>query len=56
MFGIKFDEMYITYLEMVSPVVMTIVGGVFGVQAVETFRYNKPDQKEKGMGKYDSRV
>lgn len=29
--------MYLDLLDMVSPVVMTVVGGVMGVQAVETF-------------------
>lgn len=36
------DPMYLSLLEMVAPVVMTVVAGVMGVQAVESFR--RPDE------------
>ena len=45
--GRKIDEMYLSLLEMVVPVVMTVVGGVMGVQAVETFsNRNKKEENE----------
>jgi uncharacterized membrane protein YqjE len=39
----QIDDKYIELLGMVSPVVMTIVAGLFGVQAVQEFR-NKPSR------------
>ena len=44
------DPVYLDLLDTVSPVIMTIVGGVFGVQAVETFR--RKEEKEEPP-KYD---
>jgi uncharacterized membrane protein YqjE len=41
----QIDDKYIELLDMVSPVVMTIVGGLFGVQAVQEFR--KPSNERK---------
>lgn len=41
--GHTFDGMYLELLEMTVPVVMTVVGGVMGVQAVESFRKPKND-------------
>jgi uncharacterized membrane protein YraQ (UPF0718 family) len=41
----QIDDKYIELLSMVSPVVMTIVGGLFGVQAVQEFR--KPNNESK---------
>lgn len=38
MFGYSFGGMYLDLLQMTVPVVMTVVGGVMGVQAVESFR------------------
>lgn len=35
LFQQKVDKMYLSLLDMVSPVVMMIVGSVFGIQAVE---------------------
>ncbi len=45
----EIDRMYLSLLEMVVPVVMTVVGGVMGVQAVESFANRKKteDQKEE---------
>lgn len=37
----KIDMMYLLLLEMVAPVVMTVVVGVMGVNAVESFRKPK---------------
>lgn len=37
LFDKKIDEMYLSLLELVVPVVMTVVGGTMGVQAVESF-------------------
>ena len=47
LFNKKIDKVYLDLLDMVVPVVMTVVGGVMGVQAVETFsdRY-KPESEE----------
>jgi hypothetical protein len=41
------DNMYLQLLDMVSPVIMTICGGVFGVQAVEKFRSPSPKPEEE---------
>lgn len=43
----EIDQMYLELLGTVSPVVMTIVGGVFGVTAVETFR--RKDEVKDGL-------
>lgn len=37
------DKMYLSLLDMVVPVLMTVVGGVMGVQAVESFTNRKSD-------------
>lgn len=49
MFNRPFDANYLALLDMVVPVVMTVVGGVMGVQAVETFsnRKNNNDETEE---------
>lgn len=46
--GRTVDGMYLSLLDMVVPVVMTVVGGVMGVQAVESFsnRHNKIESEE----------
>lgn len=47
LFGKAIDTMYLSLLDMVVPVVMTVVGGVMGVQAVETFtNRHKPEESE----------
>jgi hypothetical protein len=46
MFNRSFDDNYLALLDMVAPVIMTVVGGVMGVQAVETFS-NRNSRKEK---------
>lgn len=43
----KIDEMYLSLLDMVSPVVMTIVGGVFGYKSVEKFSDSYKERKHK---------
>lgn len=45
-FNRPFDTTYLALLEMVAPVVMTVVAGVMGVQAVESFRQGSPDEPE----------
>lgn len=47
LFQISLAKMYLSLLEMVSPVVMTIVAGVFSVQAVESFTKGKNKKKRK---------
>lgn len=42
--GKKIDDDYISLLDMVAPVLMTITGGIFGVQAVQEFK--KPKSEE----------
>ncbi len=44
--GIDIDDMYLALLEMVAPVVMTIVAGLFGVQAIETFKKPKEESQQ----------
>lgn len=51
LFHQNLGKMYLSLLEMVSPVVMTIVGGVFGVQAVESYT-NSIRKKEKKVRIY----
>ncbi|UYZ12129.1 hypothetical protein A6764_22175 [Brevibacillus sp. WF146] len=36
--GRTLDPMYVTLLDMVAPVLMTVAGGVYGVRAVQEFR------------------
>lgn len=51
------DNNYISLLQMISPVLMTVVGGVFGVQAVDTFANRKEksnDNEESYYGKDDN--
>jgi uncharacterized membrane protein YraQ (UPF0718 family) len=43
----QIDDKYIDLLGMVSPVVMTIVGGLFGVQAVHEFRNPSRSYKDE---------
>lgn len=42
--GKPIDKAYLSLLDSVSPVVMTVVGGMFGVQAVQEFK--KPKNEE----------
>lgn len=44
LFGIPVDPMYISLLDMVSPVIMVVVGSIFANSAVETFVKNKRDK------------
>ncbi|MBU8715378.1 hypothetical protein KM924_23025 [Brevibacillus parabrevis] len=53
--GRTIDAMYVTLLDMVAPVLMTITGGVFGVRAVQEFR-KVPETNEKEAEDYDARV
>lgn len=53
--GRTLDAMYVTLLDMVAPVLMTITGGVFGVRAVQEYR-KRPDPKTEEAVDYDSRV
>lgn len=53
--GRTLDAMYVTLLEMVAPVLMTITGGVFGVRAVQEYR-KSPQKSEEEAADYDSRV
>lgn len=46
-------SVYLQLLDMVSPVVMTIVGGVFGVTAVEKFTDKKNDKNDEGDNKQE---
>ncbi|QHZ58582.1 hypothetical protein M655_024735 [Brevibacillus sp. NSP2.1] len=54
--GRPVDGMYVTLLDMVAPVLMTITGGVFGVRAVQEFRKKKSDTAEEEAEDYDARV
>lgn len=47
LFQIDLAKMYLSLLEMVSPVVMTIVAGVFSVQAVESITKGKNTKRRK---------
>ncbi|MCG5252638.1 hypothetical protein [Brevibacillus agri] len=53
--GRPVDGMYVTLLDMVAPVLMTITGGVFGVRAVQEYR-KAPQKSEEEAVDYDSRV
>ena len=44
--GKPIDQMYISLLDMVAPVLMTITGGVFGVRAVQEFRRQREDSND----------
>lgn len=44
--GKTIDAMYLSLLDMVVPVVMTVVGGVMGVQAVESFSNRNKNNEE----------
>jgi hypothetical protein len=44
LFQKEINEMYLHLLDMVVPVVMTVVGGVMGVQAVETFSNRQKEE------------
>lgn len=44
LFNQEIDKMYLSLLDMVSPVVMMIVGSVFGINAVEAFTNRKSTQ------------
>jgi hypothetical protein len=48
LFQQEVDPMYLSLLDMVSPVVMMIVGSVFGINAVEAFTSNRRN-KEKNV-------
>jgi len=55
--GRPIDPMYISLLEMVAPVLMTITGGVFGVRAVQEFRKSPgPHEPPETEADYDARV
>jgi hypothetical protein len=41
LFNQQIDPLYLSLLDMVSPVIMVIVGGLFGVNIAETFA-NRP--------------
>ncbi len=45
--GRPIDAMYITLLDMVAPVLMTITGGVYGVRAVQEFRKQPEPRREE---------
>lgn len=47
LFGNSIDPVYLDLLDTVSPVIITITSGVFGVNAVETFVNRKRDKKYK---------
>lgn len=53
--GRPIDGMYVTLLDMVAPVLMTITGGVFGVRAVQEYR-KAPQKSEEEAEDYDARV
>lgn len=53
--GRPIDAMYITLLDMVAPVLMTITGGVYGVRAVQEFRKKNATTEEEAED-YDARV
>ncbi|NOU54906.1 hypothetical protein HN020_09110 [Brevibacillus borstelensis] len=45
--GKPIDTTYISLLDMVAPVLMTITGGVFGVRAVQEFRKQPEDNPDE---------
>lgn len=51
LFGKALDPMYLALLESTMPVVITVVGGVMGVQAVETFK--RPAKQVRVEEKYE---
>lgn len=54
--GRPIDAMYLSLLEMVAPVLMTITGGVFGVRAVQEYRKGSRKKDEEEAEDYDARV
>jgi positive regulator of sigma E activity len=53
--GRTLDAMYVTLLDMVAPVLMTITGGVFGVRAVQEYRRHTPSSDEPRREEEDNR-
>ena len=53
--GRPIDAMYITLLDMVAPVLMTITGGVYGVRAVQEFRRQPQTDEEPRREEEDNR-
>jgi hypothetical protein len=51
LFGRPLDPMYLALLDSTMPVVITVVGGVMGVQAVETFK--RPAKQVRVEEKYE---
>lgn len=51
LFGKEIDDAYFSLLDSVAPVVMTVVGGTFGVQAVQEFR--RRDSDYEAIRKHD---
>lgn len=49
LFHQEIDKMFLSLLEMIVPVLMTVVGGVMGVQAVESFANRKKDTESIEM-------
>jgi len=45
LFNQQIDSMYLSLLDMVAPVVMTITGGLFGVSIAETIA-NRPNKQQ----------
>lgn len=46
--GHQIDDAYLSLLNMASPVLMTVAGGMYGVRAVQEFRKqpeNNPDEE-----------
>jgi hypothetical protein len=53
--GRTLDAMYVTLLDMVAPVLMTITGGVYGVRAVQEFRRQPQTDEEPRREEEDNR-
>lgn len=47
--GVPIDQMYIELLSMMTPILITITSGIFGVSAIQTFKgEKKEDTSEYG--------
>lgn len=46
LFNRELNDMYIQLLEITTPIVITVVGGTMGVQAVESFNSRKNKKEE----------
>ena len=53
LFGKQIDGMYLSLLDMIVPVLMTVVGGVMGVQAVESFSNRKSNTTNSNKSEDD---